>query len=61
MDKERDPKRHSEETSDVNEEAVKGRADGEEEFEDTDDVDEDEDAEDTEDTEDTDTKLDASE
>ena len=51
MDNERDPNRQNEETADVNEEAI-GRADGEDEFEDTDDIDEDEDA---------DTTLDASE
>jgi hypothetical protein len=55
MDNERDPNRQNEETADVNDEAIKGRADGEDEFEDTDDIDEDEDAEDT------DSKLDASE
>jgi hypothetical protein len=44
MDNERDPNRQNEETADANEEAVTGRADGEEEFEDTDDIDEGEDA-----------------
>ena len=43
MDNERDPKHQNEETADANDEAITGRAAGEEEFEDTEDIDEDED------------------
>lgn len=55
MDNERDPNRQNEEAADASDEAIKGRAEGEEEIEDTDDIDEDADAEDSG------TKLDASE
>jgi len=45
MDNELDPKRENEEAIDTNEEAVTGRSDDEEEFEDAEDVDEEDDVE----------------